>query len=147
MRAKLSTRWHRVVTWAKAERERIRPIPHLNAAYRAGVGFVGTVMILCGAVLVPMPTPGFGWILIFLGLGVLSTEFTWAKAITHWLHRALDYAKAWWGRRSPAAKIALVAALVVLIVLFLWLAGMLGTVGSWVGWHSEWLSGPIRGHL
>ena len=21
------------------------------------------------------------------------------------------------------------------------------TVGSWVGWHSEWLSGPIRGHL
>ncbi|MFZ2511747.1 MAG: TIGR02611 family protein, partial [Gordonia sp. (in: high G+C Gram-positive bacteria)] len=136
-----------VVDRAKVERERIRPNPRLNAVYRTGVGFVGTIMILGGAMMVPLPTPGFGWILIFLGLGVLSTEFVWAKKVAHGLRRALDYFEAWWGRRSLAAKTGLIVAVVVIILLFLWLAGMLGTMGSWFGWRDEWLSGPIRGHI
>lgn len=146
-RTTAGSRWHRIVARAKIERERIRPNSRLNAVYRTGVGFVGTIMILGGAMMVPLPTPGFGWILIFLGLGVLSTEFVWAKAITHWLRRVLDCLEAWWGRRSLAAKTGLIAAAVAIILLFLWLVGMVGAVGSWFGWRNEWLSGPIRGHL
>lgn len=147
MREKLRVRWFRLVDHAKAERERIRPNRRLNAVYRVGVGLVGTIMILSGAVMVPLPTPGFGWILIFLGLGVLSTEFVWAKKVTHWLRLALDYLAAWWHRRSLAAKVSLIIATVAIILVIMWLGGLFATMGSWFGWHSPALRGPIRGHF
>ncbi|GAC57376.1 hypothetical protein GOHSU_18_01310 [Gordonia hirsuta DSM 44140 = NBRC 16056] len=146
MREKLKKRWQLLRAHAHDQRERIRPYPHLNSAYRAAVAFVGTVMVLGGAAMVPLPTPGFGWILIFLGLGVLSTEFVWAQKLTTWLRRALDWAAAWWKRRSPTEKSGLIFALSVLILLILWLSGMLGTAGSWVGVDRQWLHGPIRRH-
>ncbi len=50
-------------------------------------------MFVCGASLVVggiilLPLPGPGWLVIFLGLGVLATEFAWAA---HLLARARSY--------------------------------------------------------
>jgi uncharacterized protein (TIGR02611 family) len=56
-----------------------------TAAGRVGVklavGFVGTVIILVGVVLLPLPGPG--WVIILAGLATLAVEFRWAK----WLLR------------------------------------------------------------
>lgn len=139
-------RWLRIKIWFRKERYQIRQHPRWNHAYRAGVGAVGTLMILCGAVMVPLPTPGFGWILIFLGLGVMSTEFAWAKKLTHWVRRGYDWVRHWFGRRSMAERVSMVSAVVVLVLGVLWLSGMMGTAASWAGVEHRWLSGPIRGH-
>ena len=40
---------------------------------------VGTVVILVGIVLLPLPGPG--WVVIFTGLGLLSTEYDWARRL------------------------------------------------------------------
>lgn len=79
---------------------------------------VGGVIVLLGLFLVPLPGPG--WLIVFLGLGVLATEFAWAE-------RLLDFARAklrawtdWLLRQSllvrllvSAATLGFVAAVVV----------------------------------
>jgi len=71
--------------------------PRLEFAYRVGVGLVGGVLAVGGLVLVPLPGPG--WLVVFLGLAVLGTEFRWARRIAAWLKRLLDRFWTWWRAR------------------------------------------------
>jgi uncharacterized protein (TIGR02611 family) len=79
-------------------RRRIRSNPHSHRVYRTVVGIVGAVVIVAGLVMVPFPGPG--WLVVFIGVGILASEFDWAK-------RLLDYGKeklrAWndWMRPQP----------------------------------------------
>lgn len=69
----------------------------LEAAYRVGVALLGGALTIGGLVLVPLPGPG--WLVVFLGLAVLGTEFHWARRIAGWLRRRLESFWAWWKRR------------------------------------------------
>ena len=51
----------------------------LELAYRVVVGIIGFVIIGTGLVLIPLPGPG--WLIVFGGLAVLSTEFVWAERL------------------------------------------------------------------
>lgn len=124
----------------------IRQDRRLDLLYRMGVAVVGTLMILGGAVMVPLPTPGFGWILIFLGLGVWSTEFAWAHRVTEFLRRWLGILGDWYKRQSLLNKVLMIVAVVVIIVVALWVFGMFGTIASWLNLDRDWLDGPIRGN-
>ncbi|MDQ1288503.1 MAG: hypothetical protein QG622_2068 [Actinomycetota bacterium] len=64
--------------------------------YRMLVGIVGASITVGGLVLVPLPGPG--WLIVFVGLAILASEFDWAqrlldfgrrhvRAWTHWLMR------------------------------------------------------------
>jgi len=63
-------------------RERIRRHALLGPAYRGGVFVTGLVVALVGIALLVLPGPG--WLLIFLGLAILATEFRWARRTLHW---------------------------------------------------------------
>ncbi|EGD55578.1 TIGR02611 family protein [Gordonia neofelifaecis] len=82
----------RLKTWHRKQRYAIRQQPLLNRFYRFGVGVVGTVLVLAGMVMIPLPIPGPGWVTFFLGLGVLSTEFEWAHRVTSFMRRLLHKA-------------------------------------------------------
>lgn len=41
------------------------------------IGFIGGIVFLLGLFFLVAPGPGF--LVIFLGLGILATEFTWAR--------------------------------------------------------------------
>jgi uncharacterized protein (TIGR02611 family) len=71
--------------------------PRIESAYRAAVGVVGGALAIGGLILVPLPGPG--WLVVFLGLAVLGTEFAWAKRIAAWLKRMLDRFWTWWRAR------------------------------------------------
>ncbi|HZB49803.1 MAG TPA: TIGR02611 family protein, partial [Mycobacteriales bacterium] len=100
-------------------RDRLKKRPALAMAYRIVVGMVGTAVVLLGLVLVPFPGPG--WLIVFLGLGILATEFAWAE-------RLLDFGTAkfrawlrWLGRQNlvvrgliSVATLAFVAGVVML---------------------------------
>ncbi|TQS45471.1 TIGR02611 family protein [Cryptosporangium phraense] len=49
-----------------------------------------------------VPAPGPGWLVVIAGLGILSTEFTWARRL---LHFTRDAVAAWtrWVLRQPLA--------------------------------------------
>jgi len=67
-----------------AFRAALRKNRALDLTYRVAVGVVGATIIVIGIILLPLPGPG--WLIIFGGLFVLSTEFAWAE-------RLLDYAR------------------------------------------------------
>lgn len=59
------------------------------SARRLAVGCVG--FALCGAGLVMLVLPGPGILVVFIGLLVLATEFSWAeRAVERSRHRAVD---------------------------------------------------------
>lgn len=94
-------------------RDRIKAKPFLGVLYRVAVAVAGFAVVLLGLFLVPLPGPG--WLVVFVGLGILATEFAWAE-------RLLDFAKAkvraWtdWLRTQPlGTRLALGAATLVLV--------------------------------
>ena len=100
-------------------RRRIRSNPHSHRVYRTVVGILGTVVMVAGLVMVPFPGPG--WLVVFVGVGILASEFDWAK-------RLLDFGKeklrAWndWMRPQPLwvkGLAALVTAVLVGLIFYL----------------------------
>ncbi|MEV8267447.1 TIGR02611 family protein [Microbacterium sp. NPDC076911] len=71
--------------------------PRLEFAYRVAVAVAGSVLAVAGLILVPLPGPG--WLVVFLGLAVLGTEFYWAHRIALWLKSTLDRFWQWWKQR------------------------------------------------
>jgi len=51
----------------------------MQLATRLAVAIVGFTITLLGVVM--LVTPGPGWLMILLGLGVLSVEFVWARRL------------------------------------------------------------------
>ena len=89
-------------------RARMSQYPRLEHVYRVGVGILGGVLTGIGLLLVPLPGPG--WLVVFLGLAVLGTEFRWAKRIAGWLKRMLDRFWAWVKTRRAQRAAARAAA-------------------------------------
>jgi hypothetical protein len=78
----------------------------LRHTIRASRLVLGAVLILFGAVLALPLVPGPGVVIMFIGLGVLGTEFEWARRLQARLQdglrvgvrRAMKRAP-WWMRR------------------------------------------------
>jgi uncharacterized protein (TIGR02611 family) len=67
--------------------------PALKGAYRLAIALVGGLLCVLGLALVPLPGPG--WLVVFLGLALLGTEFAWAHRMAQGLRRMLDRWMAW----------------------------------------------------
>jgi uncharacterized protein (TIGR02611 family) len=72
----------------------------LEVAYRVLVAIIGFAIIVTGLALIPLPGPG--WLIVFAGLAVLSTEFAWAERL---LRFARNKVHGWteWVLRQPLA--------------------------------------------
>ncbi len=54
-----------------------------SAVRKPLVLIVGSLVVLGGVALLPLPGPG--WVVIFLGFAVLATEFEFAERVRDWL--------------------------------------------------------------
>ncbi|HYI50233.1 MAG TPA: TIGR02611 family protein [Microbacterium sp.] len=88
---------HAVRRMLRRARAWVSRYPGLEHAYRVVVGILGGTLSVIGLLLVPLPGPG--WLVVFLGLAVLGTEFRWAQRIAVWLKRQLRRFWAWWKAR------------------------------------------------
>lgn len=108
------------------------------------MALVGTVVILTGIALLVLPGPG--WVIIFAGLGILATEFTWASRAIVYTRDKLAAWTRWVARAGWRAKIlvtgAMVAGGVFALVAYDLIVGL-------PGWAPEWVSlieaGPLLG--
>ena len=117
------------VGWAHDRRESIRHRPGAYRIYRIVVGIVGGAIVIGGLGLIPLPGPG--WVIVFIGLALLATEFEWAARLEKF---ARDHVKSWtrWlGRQSIVVRI-LVALLTFAFVAAV-LYGMFAIIGV-PGW-------------
>ena len=78
--------------------------PRIRFAYRFAVALLGATVAIVGLILVPLPGPG--WLIVFLGIAILGTEFPAAHRLGQWLKRVLAKALARWKswRASRAAR-------------------------------------------
>ncbi|WP_170323150.1 TIGR02611 family protein [Gordonia effusa] len=134
-------RWIAIRIRARKFRYVVHSNPKLHLAYRICVGVVGVAVLLVGFVTIPYPGPG--WLIVFLGLAILASEFAWA-------HRVLQFARgkydAWldWIKRQPLWVQGLFGlATCAIVLLTLWLFGMWSMVGGWFGIDATWLASPI----
>jgi len=76
--------------------------PGVLWAYRLAIALLGTLIIVIGLILVPLPGPG--WLIVFLGIATLGTEFPAAARLGAFLRRIITRLwHRWRDRKSPAA--------------------------------------------
>ncbi|HEV3479897.1 MAG TPA: TIGR02611 family protein [Gaiellaceae bacterium] len=103
---------------SRQERHRQR-----NRIFRVGFAAAGFVVLLLGIVM--LFTPGPGWAVIVLGLGMLALEFAWAERLLERVIDRLERAAEHVTKGSPVRRAALIAvglaalaAVVVMIVIW-----------------------------
>jgi len=114
-----------------------------NSTRRALIGLVGWAVLLLGAVMIPYPGPG--WVVVFIGLSILATEFQWAKDLHEYAHGKYD---AWqqWQKRQPFYIRAIFWILTFMtVVITVWLVNGYGLMNAWFGWNLPWLNSPFVG--
>ncbi|MDQ6851181.1 MAG: TIGR02611 family protein [Actinomycetota bacterium] len=91
-------------------------------AWRTGIMILGGSVIVVGILLLPLPGPG--WLIIFAGLGILATEFDWAKRLLRFARNQVGRWTAWMGRQGRLVQ-ALIGVVGLLSLVAL-------AVGMWV---------------
>ena len=123
-------------------RETLDSRPALRLLFRIGVAAAGTAVLVLGIVLIPYPGPG--WLVVFAGLSILATEFSWAGRLLTYARGRYDSWTRWLGRQHWAIKVLVLVATAVVVVAFLWLLNALWTVAGWIGLDTwTWLRSPI----
>lgn len=102
----------------------------LDLTYRVVIGVVGSAIVVGGIALIPLPGPG--WLIVFAGLAVLSTEFAWAG-------RLLDFARDkvrgwtdWVTRQSVLVRAAIAVGSLLAVAAAVWLFVAVQGVPGWV---------------
>ncbi len=102
---------------------------------------VGGAILLAGIIMIPYPGPG--WLVVFAGLGILSTEFDWAK-------RVLDYAKSkydawshWVARQNVMIKSLIWLGTALVVVVTIWLLNGYGIINDVLNWEFDWVNSPL----
>lgn len=70
----------------------------LDLTYRVVVGVIGASIVVIGFILIPLPGPG--WLIVFAGLAILSTEFVWAGRLLNYARGKVQDWTQWVTRQS-----------------------------------------------
>ena len=105
------------------------------------IGIIGGLVVLIGLILVPYPGPG--WLIVFGGLAILSTEFAFAS-------RLLDFAKGkydawvnWLKRQNWFVKVLILSLTGAVVLVTLWLLNAFGIIVALFDLPYEQLTSPL----
>lgn len=84
-------------------------------AWRIGIALLGLLIVVVGLALLALPGPG--WVIIFLGLGVWSTEFEWAERLLAYARGRVERWTYWMMAQPRIMQAAIGAAALVLLAL------------------------------
>jgi uncharacterized protein (TIGR02611 family) len=126
--------------WARW-RDRLRERRRAEFVYRIVVGVIGLIVLGVGILAIPYPGPG--WAIVFLGLGILATEFDWARRLLAYAKERYDKVMAWFARQHIAVQGLGALFTAAVVVLTLWLLGAIDWTAELVGIDWPWLNSPI----
>lgn len=81
--------------------------------------------------------------LYLVGLGILATEFEWARRLMGPARRRYDAIAAWYGRQAWWVRALLVATILAVGLAVGWFVGVGARLGSLVGYDWPWLDSPL----
>lgn len=108
---------------------------------RVFIGVVGVSVFLIGVVLIPYPGPG--WLIVFAGLAILSTEFEFAQRVLDFLKDKYDKWVVWLKRQHVVVQLLVLAFTGLVIVTTVWLLNGFGIANHFLGLNQEWLNSPL----
>ena len=104
------------------------------------IALTGSLVVLLGIIMIPYPGPG--WLVVFLGLGILATEFVWAKALLAKLRMYYEIWRSWLARQNIFYKALFWLLTCVVVIATVWLLNGFGLINAWFGLGMPWLQAP-----
>lgn len=108
---------------------------------KIGVGIAGGFVLLAGIIMIPYPGPG--WLVVFAGLGILSTEFDWAKRTLHFAKGKYDAWQRWLKSQSPILRAVFWILTALVVVVTIWLLNGYGILNQILGLGLDWVQSPF----
>lgn len=108
---------------------------------RVTIAVVGGVVLLAGIIAIPYPGPG--WLIVFAGLAILSTEFSWAQRVLDFARGKYEEWQAWLKRQHVGVRAAVLALTFAVVLLTLWLLNMYGLFDEVLNLNWQWLHSPL----
>lgn len=105
------------------------------------VGIVGGLVVIIGLILVPYPGPG--WLVVFGGLAILSTEFEKAQKVLDFAKGLYDKWADWLKRQNIFIKLAVLALTGLVVVTTIWLLNGFGIMNHLLNLPFDWLTSPL----
>lgn len=102
---------------------------------------IGTIVLIAGIIMIPYPGPG--WVTVFAGLGILSTEYVWARRLLRFAKDKYDAWAEWVKKQSPLFKAALWIFTAVVVVATLWLLNAYGIINDFLNLGLDWVDSPL----
>jgi uncharacterized protein (TIGR02611 family) len=126
--------------WARW-RDRLRERRKAEFVYRIVVGVVGLAVFGVGILAIPYPGPG--WAIVFIGLGILATEFDWARRLLAYAKERYDKAMDWFHQQHIVIQVLGGVVTALIVAATLWLLGAVDWTAELVGIDWPWLNSPI----
>ena len=126
--------------WARW-RDRLRQRRRAEFVYRIVVAVIGLAILAVGILAIPYPGPG--WAIVFVGLGILATEFDWARRLLAYARARYDKVMEWFKRQGLLVQALGALFTAAAVVGTLWLLGAVDWSAGLVGFEHEWLKSPI----
>jgi uncharacterized protein (TIGR02611 family) len=126
--------------WARW-RDRLRDRPRVEFTYRIAVAVIGLAILGVGILAIPYPGPG--WAIVFVGLGILATEFDWARRLLAHARERYDKVMTWFKEQGLWVQLLGAAFTAAVVLGSLWLLGGLSWAAGLVGIEQRWLKSPI----
>ncbi|OZM79906.1 TIGR02611 family protein [Pseudonocardia sp. MH-G8] len=117
----------------------------LNLTFRVAVGVIGFAVVILGVI--ALPAPGPGWAIIFLGLGILATEFEGARKVLHWVRTKYQAWVHWLARQRPVVRVLVSAGILLVVAVCAWFVGAFALFGSWLHLDWQWLGSPVSNYF
>lgn len=112
-----------------------------RSSKRLAIGLVGGVVLLAGIIMIPYPGPG--WLVVFAGLGILSTEFDWAKRLLDFSKGKYDAWQDWLKNQSVYVKALFWTLTCLVVVTTIWLLNGYGLINQWLRLGLDWVQSPL----
>lgn len=105
------------------------------------IGLIGGIVLVVGVIAIPYPGPG--WLIVFAGLGILATEYDWAKRLLTYARGKYDAWEAWVKRQPRKFKLLIGLLTALIVVVTIWLLNGYGILNHWLNLRQSWLNSPL----
>ena len=115
----------------------------LRQGKKLGTAIIGGVVVLAGIVMIPYPGPG--WLVVFAGLAILSTEFKFASKALEYLKKKYDAWKIWLVKQPKIIQFLFLAFTGLVVLVTIWLLNTFGIIDDLFSLNQDWVHSPILG--
>jgi uncharacterized protein (TIGR02611 family) len=108
---------------------------------RIGTAIVGGAVLIVGVIAIPYPGPG--WLIVFTGLAILATEFSWAQRVLEFARHKYDMWADWLKRQSMLVRLLVICFTGLIVLTTMWLLNVFGMLNGFFNLNMPWLQSPL----